>query len=449
MDTFITSLYSLSEHCDYGALREEMIRDRIVVGIRDAALLLKLQLMETLPQNCSKHGHFKAMCKSHKKIGEVYEEPDTTEYDSDECFLGAVGTGGNNRWQVTLHLNDNPTEFQIDTGAEASIISEGTHQKIGSPSLSQVMQTFKGPDQRILPILGRFTGRLRKDDVEVEQEIFVAKEVHKPLLGQPAIEALGLVQRIRGIRTKQLNPVEQFPSLFQGLGKLQGQYSIKLQEGAKPYALTTPRRVPIPLMKPVKEELERMEKMGVISRISEPTDWCAGMVVVPKANGKVRICVDLTHLNNSVCRERHPLPAVEQTMAQLAGAKIFSKLDANSGFWQIPLTQESIPLTTFIIPFGRFCFHRLPFGITSAPEHFQRRMQEIVGDIEGVVCLIDDILIHGCAQEEHDERLLRVLCRLQKEGLTLNRDKCQFSQRQVPFLDQVVDESGIQPDPEK
>ena len=195
--------------------------------------------------------------------------------------------------------------------------------------------------------------------------------------------------------------MEQFPSLFQGLGKLQGQYSIKLQEGAKPYALTTPHRVLIPLMKPVKEELERMEKMGVISRISESTDWCAGMVVVPKANWKVRICVDLTQYNNSVCRERHPLPAVEQTMAQLAGAKIFSKLDANSGFWQILLTQESIPLMTFIIRFGRFCFHRLPFGITSAPEHFQRCMQEIVGDIEGVVCLIDNILIHGCAQEEH------------------------------------------------
>ena len=187
----------------------------------------------------------------------------------------------------------------------------------------------------------------------------------------------------------------------------------------------------------------------MISRISDPTDWCAGMVVVPKANGKVRICVDLTNLNNSMCRERHPLPAVEQTMAQLAGAKIFSKLDANSGFWQIPLSQESIPLTTFVTPFGRFCFHRLPFGITSAPEHFQRRMQEILGDIEGVVCLIDDVLVYGRTQEEHDECLLKVLCRLQNEGLTLNRDKCQFSQKQVPFLGQVVDESGIRPDPEK
>ena len=73
---------------------------------------------------------------------------------SDECFLGAVGTGGQNSWQVMLQLNDNPMEFQIDTGAEASIISERIYQKIGSPSLSQATQTFKGPDQSILPIMG-------------------------------------------------------------------------------------------------------------------------------------------------------------------------------------------------------------------------------------------------------------------------------------------------------
>ena len=158
-----------------------------------------------------------------------------------------------------------------------------------------------------------------------------------------------------------------------------------------------------------------MEKMGVISRISEPTDWCVEMVVVPKANGKVRICVHLTNLNNSMCRERHPLLAVEQTMAQLAEAKIFSKLDANSGFWQITLSQKSIPLTTF----------------------------------EGAVCLIDSVLVYGRKQEEYNECLLKVLCCLQNEGLTLNRDKCQFSQKQVPFLGQVVDESGIRPDPQK
>ena len=117
-----------------------------------------------------------------------------------------------------------------------------------------------------------------------------------------------------------------------------------------------------------------MESMGVITRIDEPTEWCAGMVVVPKRSGKVRICVDLTKLNESVCRERHILPSVEQTLAS------FTKLDANSGYWQIEVDTESAKLTMFITPFGRFCFNQLPFGITFAPDHFQQRMTEILGD---------------------------------------------------------------------
>ena len=105
-----------------------------------------------------------------------------------------------------------------------------------------------------------------------------------------------------------------------------------------------------------------MEQLGVIEKIEEPTKWCARLVVVPKQSGKVRICVDLTKLNENVCRERHPLPAVEQVLARLSGVTVFSILDANSGFWQILLSAESASLTTFISPFGRFCFCRLPFG---------------------------------------------------------------------------------------
>ena len=138
-----------------------------------------------------------------------------------------------------------------------------------------------------------------------------------------------------------------------------------------------------------------MESIGVISRVSQPTDWCAGMVVVPKPDGRVRICVDLIKLNQSVRRERHILPSVEQTLAQLGGATVFSKLDANSGYWQMELTKQSALLTTFITPYGRYCFNRLPFRITSAPEHFQRRMSDILQGLEGVVCLIHNILVYG------------------------------------------------------
>ena len=125
--------------------------------------------------------------------------------------------------------------------------------------------------------------------------------------------------------------------------------------------------------------------------------------MVPKPNGSVCICADFMILNQSVCREIHPPPAVEQTLAQLAGAQVLTTLAANSDFWQTPLSAESALLTTFLIPFGRYCFHRLPFSIISAPEHFQRRMSVLLDGMDGIVCLMDDILIYGKTQEEHNE----------------------------------------------
>ena len=192
-----------------------------------------------------------------------------------------------------------------------------------------------------------------------------------------------------------------------------------------------------------------MQELGVIEKVDQATEWCSGMVVVPKANGKFRICVDLTKLNKSVYRERHVLPSVEQTLAQIGGAKVFTKLEANSGFWQVGLSEDSRLLTTFIIPFGRFCFRRLPFGITLAPEFFQKGINDILNGLEGVVCMIDDVLIYGRTQAEHDRNLPAALKWIQKSGLTLNPDKCEFSKPSIRFLGQLVDPEGIRVDPEK
>ena len=109
----------------------------------------------------------------------------------------------------------------------------------------------------------------------------------------------------------------------------------------------------MPLREKVQVELERMEGLVVISKIDQPTPWCAGMVVVPERSGEVHICIELKPLNSSVLRGMHPLPAINETLAQLAGVAVYSKLDANSGFWQIPLAATSRHLTTFITPFGQ------------------------------------------------------------------------------------------------
>ena len=143
------------------------------------------------------------------------------------------------------------------------------------------------------------------------------------------------------------------------------------------------------------------------------------------------------------------MPSVDDTLAQLSGATVFSKVDANSGFWQIPLAEDSCHLTTFITPMGRFCFKKLPFGISSAPELFQKRMSQILTGLKGVICHIDDVLIFGANQAEHDARLCAVLDRLEKSGVTLNGEKCVFGQSQIKFLGHLIDRDGIRSDPEK
>ena len=144
------------------------------------------------------------------------------------------------------------------------------------------------------------------------------------------------------------------PGLLKEIGSLAGEYKIALKEEISPFALSIPRSVTIPLLPKVKQELERMESHGIISRVEAPTDKCSGMVVVPKADGNVRICVDFTKLNENVKRENFSVPDIDQTLDIFSGAKYFTKLDANSSFWQIPQADESKPLTCFITPFGRY-----------------------------------------------------------------------------------------------
>ena len=179
------------------------------------------------------------------------------------------------------------------------------------------------------------------------------------------------------------------------LGNLGDPYVIKLAQNAKAHAIYTPRAIELPIRAKVQDALKKIESMGVISRVEQPTQWCAGMVAIPKKNGKLRICVYLKNLNEAVQREAYPLPKVDEMLAQLSGATIFSKLDANSGFRQIPLSEEPRPLTIFISLSGCLWFNKSPFGISSTSKLFQKCMGMILNGLEGVVCLMDDVLVFG------------------------------------------------------
>lgn len=205
-----------------------------------------------------------------------------------------------------------------------------------------------------------------------------------------------------------------------------------MQNDVRPYAPFTPRNVPILLQAKAKDEFNRMEQLGVIRKVTELTPWCAGMVVMPKKSSNVRICVDLKPLNEGVLRETYPIPPVDDILAQLSGATIFSKVDANSSFWQIPLAEESQLLTMFITPQGCYCFRKLPFEILSALELYQRRMSQILTGLDGVLCHIDDVVVFEATPTEHETQLTAVLERLSSAGVTLNGKKCQLQEQHSP-----------------
>ena len=138
-----------------------------------------------------------------------------------------------------------------------------------------------------------------------------------------------------------------------------------------------------------------MEETGIIERVTEPKEWCAPRVSVQKSNGKLRICVDLRRLNSAVKLSRLVLPTLEDIAPKLAGTRYFSKLDTSSGLWQIPLHSDIAKFTTFMTPFGRFCFKRLAFGNTSAPESFQYIISDLLENREDCELIMDDIIVYG------------------------------------------------------
>ena len=436
---------------------------------------------ETRCNKCNKMGHFPIICKSVpvKPVNQVLE----TEGDFSPTFVGGVTTPTCSNtsteetaanfqtgrsdlgWHIKLKIQDQDMlTWCIDTGAQVSVMPESIY-KSSYGTLSVPDKELVGAGDVPLVTLGCAVMNLTLNETIVKERVYVVRGASKLLLGIPAIRSLGLIHEIPGTYSVKVvhhmpdhHPlrsgikeeiVKQYPTLFKGLGKLEGEHTIHLKEGATPFCLTTPRRVPLPLMKKVQEEIERMLQLDVIEPVDEPTEWCSPIVVVPKADGRVRICVDLTKLNQAVRREVYHMPTVEETLGSLTEGSVFSKLDANSGFHQIVLNPESAKLTTFITPFGRYMFKRLPFGISSTPEHFQKRMDKELSGIEGVKCRMDYILVIGRDQEEHDQRLKQVLNRLVERKLTLNLEKCLFSQTRLQYLGQIIDSEGVRKDPSK
>ena len=346
---------------------------------------------------CNRMNHYRSMCKASEKnervqnVFSVYKVNDVRTVDTlPKCETVTLKT----QWGSLI-------KFQIDNGASVNVIplsvyelasKDFQHRKIKKSDTTEIT-AFGGTRWKIK---GEVIIRVQRRNKEclIRLKIADGYQFHS-ILGRSASVELGCIKILdNDEKYEQVNQIQntldlkilmtKYPEVFDGkVGKLEGKYTIKINEKAVPVKHAQ-RTVSVPLRERVRQKLKELEKNKIIQKVNEPSEWISSMVVKIKKSGDIRICLDPKDLNKEICREHYPLPVIEEIETRLSNAKVFSIFDVKNGFWQVELDTKSSMLTTFNTPFGRYRWNRLPFGISSAPEVFQRKMHEISEGLDGV-----------------------------------------------------------------
>lgn len=537
IDQYIIRLRHLAENCKFGALHDEMLRDRLVLGCRDKGArarlfrekecslkkaLESLQISEATHEQlkdigseentvsavqqkrstrkalqpsrqsckycggrhetsrnkcpaygktcrkCGKPNHFHTVCLSgraaNRQISAV-EEPDSelTESEEELFVVEQVGTVKHNskgQFFVPLsfihELGKTTVDCQLDTGATCNVISFKdvcTIQHTENPTLQPETSQLKCYDNSIINTLGKCTLECKYHSKTYQLSFTVINGNQKPLLSGTTCTELGLITVHAVCNVSSTKLIELYDDVFRGLGCLGEEYHINVDKSITPVQ-HVPRRVPVAMKEPLKQKLAELTKQGIIIKVEEPTSWISNMVAIRKP-GKLRLCIDPRDLNKAIKRPKYQMPTLEELLPTLSKARIFTVLDAKDGFHQVKLDDASSYLTTFWTPFGRYRYLRMPFGISSAPEEFQRRMHAVLQGLHGVEVIADDILVFGCGdteeecQRDHDANLQCLLQRAREQNLKLNKKKLKLCLPEVSYMGHRLSKAGLSPDPDK
>ena len=202
-------------------------------------------------------------------------------------------------------------------------------------------------------------------------------------------------------------------------------------------------------MVPVQHKLIQMEREGLIEKVDSPQARISNIVVIPKNNNDVRICLDAREINKAIVREKFPIPTLNSLVDEMSAATIFSNIYLREAYTQIELSENSKRLTNFISEDGIYRFSRLIYGTNDAGDIFQRCLQSKISDLKGVNCISDDIIVYGKCKEDHNENLKKLFYRLQKYGFKINGSKCILGKSSISFFGVILSAEGVKPDPDK
>ena len=433
------------------------------------------QLYESLEPLCLDETLFTLSVSENKAVCNKGSEPRSV---SDQ-FDARVFNVNKPNFDATILVEGIRVNFLVDTGASINILTLRTFNEL-SKRLKQkpILQKTKakvvtyGSSYSSLSVLGKITFVVETKSKLCCTDFLVIDTPHKNLLSGETALLLNIltfkkpvfhVQEESEMNASSLAENTTVPeSLTQVIdcfaktvfnntvGKLKD-YEVKLHiDKSVPPVAQRERRIPFALREKVNKELEKLERAGIIEDVTdEPTPWLNPLVIVPKSDGSIRLCVDMRCANKAIKRTRYPTPTIDDLKCKLRGANIFTKLDMRSAFHQLELSKESRYITAFQSDTRVKRFTRLLFGANSAPEELQHVIRQLLADIDGVINIADDLLIYARDNAEHNQILLKVLERFREKGLTLNLQKCQFLQSSLEFYGHVFSKDGMKPNPKK
>ncbi len=348
--------------------------------------------------------------------------------------------------------------FKIGTGSQVNILPERIYHKLG---IKHVLQKPPGPlfayNGGILQSIGFCKLPCRRENNDITIDFHVIHTESSQIVGLNTCLDLNLVKLTYSVEPKHPDDkpldkktvLSEYNDVFKGIGTFSGQCTIQIDPSAKPVVHPT-RRVPVALRDRLKQELDRTQEQSIITQVTEPTDWVNSIVIVEEPQtGKLRICLDPHDLNKAILRPYYPMRSLEDILPELAGSQYYTKLDTRSAYWTCKLSDESSFLTTFNSPYGRYRYLRLPYGLKSSQDVFQRKSDECIEGLNGVVSIVDDVIVHGRTRQEHDQNLHEALRRISGSGIKLNEDKLDVGVSEVQYFGHLLTSDGLKPDPAK